>query len=136
MVHQLHSTETQPEKTTHTHTHTHMKICRYEDMHHPVKTCLWFAIPCAFCSAYSPRCAQLRDESLWVSDYLEFSLFELPGLHLWNTAWVLWAFRCLAAFRAEVPDMNIFLRILHSAPAQWLQMPDLSLSHQAVPLYM
>ena len=49
---------------------------------------------------------------------------------------MLWQYRCDVRFRGTVPDISAFLRLLHSEVAWWLEMPGLSLAHQAVHLYM
>ena len=58
------------------------------------------------------------------------------GLLLWKTAHVVWNYRCLVTFRSEAPDLHAFFYILHSDLAKWLEMLELSLSHEAVCLHM
>ena len=70
------------------------------------------------------------------SDYPTLSLSCTPGLLPWKTFRVLWTFRGSVTFRSKAPDMNAFFQILHSNLAHWLEMLDLSVSHEAVSLYM
>ena len=49
---------------------------------------------------------------------------------------MLWQYCCDVRFRGIVPDISAFLRLLHSEVAKWLEMPEMSLAHHAVHLYM
>ena len=110
-----------------------------EDVYHRTKACTWLTVPlrilqCTFAEVTSS--AGRAPMSGLCSDYLALSLSCAFGLLLWKTVRVLWTYRCFVAFRSEAPQMDAFFRILHSDLASWAAVPDLSISHTAVSLYM
>ena len=112
-----------------------------EDVYHRIEVCPWLVVPvrvldCTFLAVQSAY--GHAPTGRLCSDYPKLSLTRAPGLLLWKTIRVLWLYRCDVRFRGTVPVPNIsaFLRMLHSKVAKWLEMPQQSLAHQAVHLYM
>ena len=110
-----------------------------EDVHHRVEACPWLVMPVRVLDCNFPvvqSASGRAPTSPLCSDYPKLSLTRAPGLLLWKTIRVLWQYRCDVRFCGTVPDVSAFLRMLHSEGAKWLEMPELSLAHQAVHLYM
>ena len=70
------------------------------------------------------------------TDYPLLSLTRAPGLLLWKIARVLWLYRCDVHIRWAALDHSAFMRVLYSQVSKWLEMPSLSLSHEAVHLFL
>ena len=110
-----------------------------EDVYHRLKACSWLTIPVRIlqCTFPAVRSATGRAPiSQLCTDYLLLSLTRAPGLLLWKVARVLWVYRCDVRMRSANLDHSAFMRVLHSDVAKWLEMPSLSLSHEAVHMFL
>ena len=108
-------------------------------MYHRLKACSWLTAPvrilqCTFGPVFvaSGRAPISR----LCTDYPLLSLTRAPGLLLWKIARVLWVYRCDVRIRGAVLDHSAFMRVLYPEVSKWLEMLSLSLSHEAVHLFL
>ena len=110
-----------------------------EDVYHKLNACSWLTVPvrilqCTFSPVFS---ASGRAPISWLcTDYPLMSLTRAPGLLLWKIVCVLWVYRCDVRIRGTALDHSAFMRVLYSEVSKWLEMPSLSLSHEAVHLFL
>ena len=110
-----------------------------EDMHHRTKACAWLVTPVRVLNNTFPAVQLATGRapiSRLCSDYPTLSLTRALDLLLWKYVRVLWQFRCMEQFRNERTNQSAYIRMLHSETAKWLEMPELSVTHQAVHLFL
>ena len=70
------------------------------------------------------------------TDYPLLSLTRASGLSLWKMAQVLCVYRCDVRIRGAALDHSAFVRVLYTKVSKWLEMPSLSISHEAMHLFL
>ena len=109
-----------------------------EDAYHRLKACSWLAVPvrilqCTFGLVFSAT--GHAPISRLCTDYPLLSLTRALGLLLRKIARGLWVYRCDVRIRGAPLDHSADMRVLYSEVSKWLEMPSLSLSHEAVHLF-